>query len=353
MLLRGKKVVVVGDDEQISPQSIGTKQEDVYELLRRHLKGIPNADLFDGNLSLYEIAEQTFSKEGKLMLREHFRCMPEIIQFSNDMSYGGEMIPLRLPLEEDKIDPPVTAIKVNDGRIDDRKDVNEGEIDAIVADMAAMIRDPKLKGQTFGVITLLGQDQHKLLESCIRQEIGDREFVERKIICGNPYTLQGDERDIIFLSMVSAPNRRFMALTKNVDMQRFNVAVSRAKNQMRLYHSVDLEELNPEDLRYRLLSYCQNPTRFNMEVQNLEEQCDSPFEVDVLRMLLARGYKVTPQVKGGQYRIDLVVEGIRDRLMRRRKMARPREIRRRHEAPGIFGTRRLEILAGTRKRVLF
>ncbi|WKA53188.1 AAA domain-containing protein [Planococcus shixiaomingii] len=314
VLLRGKKIVVVGDDEQISPQSIGTKQEDVYELVRRHLKGIPNADLFDGNLSLYEIAEQTFPKEGKLMLREHFRCVPEIIQFSNDMSYGGEMIPLRLPLEEDKIDPPVTAIKVNDGVIDDRNDVNEGEIDAIVADMAQMIRDPKLKGQTFGVITLLGQDQHKLLESRIRQEIGDREFVERKIICGNPYTLQGDERDIIFLSMVSAPNRNFRALTGNSDKQRFNVAASRAKNQMRLYHSVDLEELNPEDLRYRLLSYCQNPTRFNMEVQNLEDQCDSPFEVDVLHMLLSRGYKVTPQVKVGQYRIDMVVEGIRDRL---------------------------------------
>ena len=314
VLLRGKKIVVVGDDEQISPQSIGTKQDDVIELVRRHLKGIPNADLFDGNLSLYEIAEQTFPKEGKLMLREHFRCVPEIIQFSNDMSYGGEMIPLRLPLEEDKIDPPVMAIKVKDGYIEDRKDVNKGEIDAIVADMAEMVRDPKLKGQTFGVITLLGQDQHKLMESRIRQEIGDREFVERKIICGNPYTLQGDERDIIFLSMVTAPNRRFMPLTKTSDKQRFNVAASRAKNQMRLYHSVDLEELNSMDLRYSLLSYCQNPARVNMEVQNLEELCDSPFEVDVLRMLLARGYKVTPQVKVGQYRIDLVVEGLRDRL---------------------------------------
>ncbi|WKA56986.1 AAA domain-containing protein [Planococcus shenhongbingii] len=314
VLLRGKKIVVVGDDEQISPQSIGTKQDDVMELVRRHLKGIPNADLFDGNLSLYEIAEQTFPKEGKLMLREHFRCVPEIIQFSNDMSYGGEMIPLRLPLEEDKIDPPVLAIKVKDGYIEDRKDVNEGEIDAIVADMAEMVLDPKLKGQTFGVITLLGQDQHKLLESRIRQEIGDREFVERKIICGNPYTLQGDERDIIFLSMVSAPNRNFRALTGNADKQRFNVAASRAKNQMRLYHSVDLEELSSQDLRYRLLSYCQNPTRLNMEVQNLEELCDSPFEVDVLRMILAKGYKVTPQVKVGQYRIDMVVEGIRDRL---------------------------------------
>ncbi|ALS78617.1 hypothetical protein AUO94_08050 [Planococcus kocurii] len=116
------------------------------------------------------------------------------------------------------------------------------------------------------------------------------------------------------MSMVTAPNRRVMFLTKTSDKQRCTVAASRAKNQMKLYHSVDLEELNSMDLRYSLLSYCQNPTRVNTEVQNLEELCDSPFEVDVLRMILAKGYKVTPQVKVGQYRIDLVIEGLRDRL---------------------------------------
>ncbi|MCK1992170.1 DUF559 domain-containing protein [Peribacillus muralis] len=315
VLLRGKKIIVVGDDEQISPQAIGTNLEDVYELVRRHLSGIPNANLFDGNISLYEIAEQTFPKEGKLMLREHFRCVPEIIQFSNDLSYGGEMIPLRLPLEEDKIEPPVKAIKVNDGYNDEKdKDVNVPEIDAIIADMVQMINDPLYDEQTFGVITLQGQKQHKLLEIRIREEIGDSEFVKRKIICGNPYTLQGDERDIIFLSMVVASNRNFRALTKTSEKQRFNVAASRAKNQMRLYHSVDLEELSSDDLRYRFLSYSKHPTRLNEELANLEDKCDSPFEIDVLRMILARGYRVTPQVKVGRYRIDLVIEGLRDRL---------------------------------------
>ncbi|MFJ5623990.1 AAA domain-containing protein [Peribacillus loiseleuriae] len=315
VLLRGKKVIVVGDDEQISPQSIGTNQEDVYELARRHLMEIPNANLFDGNISMYEIAEQTFPKEGKLMLREHFRCVPEIIQFSNDLSYGGEMIPLRLPLEEEKIEPPVMAIKVNDGYNDERdKDINVPEVDAIVSDMLEIIENPIYNGQTFGVITLQGQKQHKLLETRIREKIGDKEFVDRKIICGNPYTLQGDERDIIFLSMVVASNRNFRALTKTEEKQRYNVAASRARNQMRLYHSVDLEELNTDDLRYRFLSYCKNPTRVNKEVEILEEKCDSPFEVDALRMILARGYKVTPQVQVGRYRIDLVIEGLRDRL---------------------------------------
>lgn len=315
VLMRGKKVIVVGDDEQISPTDIGTKLDDVHELVRRYLNGIPNGNLFDGNISLYEIAEQTFPKEGKLMLREHFRCVPEIIQFSNDLSYGGEMIPLRLPLEEEKIDPPVTAIKVNDGYNDEKdKDINVPEIDAIVADMKEMVKDPKYKGQTFGVIALQGQKQAKLLESKIREALGEKEYVDRKMICGNSYTLQGDERDIIFLSMIVAPGRRFMALTKTSDKQRFNVAASRAKNQMRLYHSLDLEDLNPDDLRYRLLSYCKNPNRTSEQFEDLEDKCDSPFEKDVLRMILARGYKVTPQVVVGRYRIDFVIEGIRDRL---------------------------------------
>jgi len=315
VLLRGEKMIVVGDDEQISPQSIGIEQDQVYNLVHRYLPDIPNANLFDGNISLYEIAEQTFPKEGKLMLKEHFRCVPEIIQFSNDLSYGGEMIPLRLPLEDEKLDPPVTAIKVMDGYNDAKeKDVNVAEIDAIVQDMEAMIQDPKYADQTFGVITLQGQKQHRLMETRIREAIGDREFVKRKIICGNAYTLQGDERDIIFLSMVVAPNRRFRAFTKSTEKQRFNVAASRAKNQMRLYHSVELEELSPDDLRYQLLSYCKNPTRVNEQMENLEDRCESPFELDVLRMILAKGYKVTPQVQVGRYRIDLVVEGIRDRL---------------------------------------
>lgn len=315
VLLRGEKVIVVGDDEQISPQSIGTNQEDVYELARRHLMEIPNANLFDGNISMYEIAEQTFPKEGKLMLREHFRCVPEIIQFSNDLSYGGEMIPLRLPLEDEKIEPPVLAIKVNDGYNDDRdKDINVPEVDAIVSDIVELIRNPVYNGQTFGVITLQGPKQHKLLETRIREAIGDKEYVERKLICGNPYTLQGDERDIVFLSMVVGPNRNFRALTKTDEKQRYNVAASRARNQMRLYHSVNLEDLSPDDYRYRFLSYCNNPTRVNEEVEILEDKCDSVFEIDVLRMIIAKGYKVTPQVQVGRYRIDLVVEGLRDRL---------------------------------------
>jgi very-short-patch-repair endonuclease len=315
VLLRAKKVIVVGDDQQISPQDIGTQYEDIHRLMDQYLTDIPNSKLFDRNISLYEIAEQAFPKQGKLMLREHFRCVPEIIQFSNDLSYGGRMIPLRLPLEEEKIEPPVTAIAVADGYNDEKeKDINMPEVYAIVADIRQMVNDKTYANQTFGVITLQGSKQAKVLEMEIRKAIGDREFIKRKLICGHPYALQGDERDIIFLSLVVAPNRKIMPLTKENDKQRFNVAASRARNQMRLYHSVSLHDLNPIDYRYRLLSYCQSPSRVQHTITNLEQLCESPFEKDVLRFLLAKRYRVTPQVKVGQYRIDFVIEGLRDRI---------------------------------------
>ena len=315
VLLRGEKIVVVGDDEQISPYGIGTKDSDIEELIQRYLEGVPNKRLFDHKISLYEIADQIFPKSGRLMLKEHFRCVPEIIQYSNDLSYGGQMVPLRLPFEKEKVDPPVMAIKVQDGYASEGNIlVNVPEADKIVEDIQAIVTDPQFENQTIGVIALQGNKQAALIENKIREKISEKEFVKRKIICGNAYSLQGDERDIVFLSMVVAGNRRFVAMTKKDQQQTFNVAASRAKNQMRLYHSVELDDLKKDCYRYQLLSYCKNPTRVNDVVENLEELCDSPFEIEVLRMIVAKGYKVQPQVKVGKYRIDLVIEGIRDRL---------------------------------------
>ncbi|SIT66016.1 AAA domain-containing protein [Edaphobacillus lindanitolerans] len=315
VLLRGKKAIVVGDEEQISPQAIGVKFDDVRELGRRFLKGVPNFSLLDGNTSLYELAEATFPKGGKLMLREHFRSVEQIIQFSNRLSYDGEMVPMRVPFEKERFHRPVMAVEVEDGENDElQKDLNIPEADRIVQDIVRMVSDAQYDGQTFGVISLHGQKQHRMLETKIRNAIGDREFVRRRILCGSPYTLQGDERDIIFLSMVVAPNRRFWALTGMADKQRINVAASRARNQMRLYHSVGLEDLNIEDLRYRLLGYCMQTEVETERLADPESLCETRFELDVYHTLESEGYRVKPKVKVGRYMIDFVIEGEKDRL---------------------------------------
>ena len=55
------------------------------------------------------------------MLKEHFRCVPEIIGFSNKLAYFNEMIPLKLPELSERIGQPVMSIYVENGARDERK----------------------------------------------------------------------------------------------------------------------------------------------------------------------------------------------------------------------------------------
>ncbi|WP_177168041.1 AAA domain-containing protein [Marininema mesophilum] len=312
-LMRADRAVVVGDDQQISPQSIGTNQEVVRALMTDYLEGLPQSSSLDTLTSLYDIAIRVFG--GHLMLREHFRSVPEIVQFSNELSYHGEIVPLRIPTIHEQMSPPVLAQRIQ-GRRDPLVEINRMEAEAIVADIARMVEDPVFKGQSMGVITLLGQKQAPLIEQKLRETIGEEEMVKRKIQCGDAYTFQGDERDIIFLSMVIADNVRYMPLTKVDARQRLNVAVSRARNQLRLYHSVDLAQLHPKDFRHTLLKYCLDPKLVQEKREDNPSRCESDLERDVLEMVMAKGYRVRPQVQVGheRYCIDLVIEGEFTRL---------------------------------------
>ena len=315
-LLRAKKAIIVGDDNQISPESVGTEISGIHELIERYLYDIPNRMQFDIRTSLYDTANRVF--DSKIVLKEHYRCVPEIIQFSNDLMYGGMIDPLRMPLEKDMFDPPVKAIRVQDGyRVEGTsKVINEPEAEAIVTHIAECIENPKYKDKTFGVISLQGHDQSKVIENLLREKIGEEEMINRRLITGDAYAFQGDERDIIFLSMVIAPNVAFNSLAKKSDFQRYNVATSRARDQMILFHSVDLNHLKSKDIRFQLLQYCSNPFRVQNEIQNYAYDFDSDFERDVFSIISSRGYRVIPQVKIGTHgkRIDMVVEGMRTRL---------------------------------------
>ena len=105
------------------------------------------------------------------------------------------------------------------------------------------------------MISLQGHDQAKLIQQKLISTIG-RKFEEHDIRCGDASSFQGDERDVIFLSMVIASNEPFGTLTKLTYARRYNVAVSRAKDQLWLFHSVELNELSANCERAKLLSYC-------------------------------------------------------------------------------------------------
>ena len=251
--------------------------------------------------------------EEDCILDEHFRCLPEIIEFSNRLSYNGAILPLR----EQPADPSwrsVIDVHIPDGFREPGTDTNLEEAEFIVGKIAELCDDPAYDGKTFGVISLLGEGQAELIERKLIARVGEKEMERRRIRCGNAYHFQGDERSVMFLSLIVAADegRRIGAMTKESDRQRLNVAASRAQDQLWCVRSVSLDELHPDDVRSQLIRYCQNPER--VDRASAEASFDSDFERDVFRHITSRGYRVRTQYRVGRYRIDLVVEGVGGRL---------------------------------------
>jgi very-short-patch-repair endonuclease len=158
--------------------------------------------------------------------------------------------------------------------------------------------------------------------------IGVEEMGQRKLICGNSSSFQGGERDIIFLSMVTAPSQKIRALTRTAEQQKFNVAASRAREQTWLFHSVQGKHLSSDCLRYKLMKHFHRPviqqtsmpTEELATLQSIVEQANrnvetppAPFqswlEADITLRLNEMGYQLVPQYAFAGKNIDLVIQG--------------------------------------------
>jgi very-short-patch-repair endonuclease len=166
-----------------------------------------------------------------------------------------------------------------------------------------------MQNRSIGVISLIGAQQAEYIRARLSETIGEELMQRHAILCGDSATFQGTEKDIVFLSMVADPIHR-TALTMLRYEQRFNVAVSRARDRVVLVRSVRREDLNPADLKARLIAHFENPMplKTDSEKQGLEA-CESAFERDMMQRLLDCGYRVQPQVGALGFRIDMVVEG--------------------------------------------
>ncbi|RYF53972.1 MAG: DUF559 domain-containing protein, partial [Comamonadaceae bacterium] len=309
-VLRGKKILVVGDDKQVSPNGGFVLTEHVQSLRQRFLSEQPYEAILSGNRSLYDIASTVYAAQ-KVMLREHFRCVAPIIGYS--ARYYSDLQPLRIAKASERIDPPLVDIFI-DGGTRDKKDRNRLEAECIVEEIEAIVANQALKGRTLGVVTLLGSEQAKHIDTVVRQRISAKELIQREFDVGDARLFQGSERDIMFLSMVVDPSDCSALAGVSVE-QRFNVAASRARDRMYLVRSVEMKDLSDKDLRRGLLDHFNKPTAGavrDLSAQSLIGLCDSKFEEDVFSSLVARGYRVVPQVKAGAFAIDMVVEGMND-----------------------------------------
>ncbi len=332
LLFLGKQVLIIGDDKQIRPESGFVNQDVVQSLIQKFLFDFAHWDSFNIDSSIFDHADIRVRE--RITLREHFRCMPELIWFSNDLCYSGSpLIPLR-EYPPNRLEPLVTKYVPNGLREGAGQGViNRPEAEEVVKAICERCANDRYQGKTIGVIVLQGRAQARQIEQQLLECLGAEELEARRIVCGEPYSFQGDERDVIFLSMVAAPNETIGTLTKRPDERRFNVAASRARDQMWLFHSAKLDDLSEKCLRYRLLNYFTNPesriskslgeeaenlrrtaAESNRGIENPPHPFESWFELDVALAIASRGYRVVPQFKVADKWIDLMIEGASARL---------------------------------------
>jgi very-short-patch-repair endonuclease len=190
----------------------------------------------------------------------------------------------------------------------------------VVAKLVECLADPRYADKTFGVIVLQGTGQVKLLDLEIMAATTPEQREDHKIRVGTPPNFQGDERDVIFLSMVVADPPHLQAAS--MYQQAYNVAASRAKDQMWLFSSVAAADLKPGDLRASLMNYMLAPPSVygaspTVEAVSATSPCepfDSLFEQRVFREIRQRGYFAVPQYRVGTRSLDIVVVGAGGRL---------------------------------------
>lgn len=322
LLWLAPRVIVVGDEKQCAPGANyrNNDSEAVQESLDRHLADMP-LNLRNGFLpssNLYELLASRFSDV--VRLSEHFRCMPEIIGWSSAQFYDSRLIPLR-QFGADRLDP-LRVVHVDDAVEEGQRATlrNQVEANAIIDHVQKIIDDPMCRNKTIGIIALQSGKQTQVLEKLLYERIDPTEIRHRQIRVGQPPDFQGDERDIILLSMVVTKARK--ALTGRTEQRRYNVAASRACDQLWLFTSVPPASLNPTDLRHSLLTYMLHPPATLTVDPELDDVTPGtrtePFtcllQQRVFLELRRRGYAVVPHYPVDHRAIDLVVVGDNGRL---------------------------------------
>lgn len=315
-LLRGRQWLVVGDEKQVSPANVGkVDEEEMLRLRRQYLRDAPFAAQLTPDNSIYDLCKVALAGQGtQVVLVEHFRCHPAIIEFSNREYYHQHLKALRIQHMRDKFDPPLVDVHVIGGVRKGKLNLPEAQF--IVDEIKGIVADPAHAHRTIGVVSLLGTEQVAKIQDMLLNEIGEEAMARHQIECGDAARFQGKERSIMFLSMVATSDDHHPA-TRLDDRQRFNVAASRARDRMYLVHSVTLDDLTSfDDQKRKLLAHFQAPFIVTEdERERAERLFESPFEKAVYTRLVQAGYRVRPQVPVGGFRLDLVVEGSHGRKL--------------------------------------
>ncbi|MGI6481948.1 MAG: DUF3320 domain-containing protein [Methanobacterium sp.] len=322
-LLRGEQLVVMGDTKQLPPTSffdniIGNVETDDYEL----------SSLGDME-SILHLCKRSFPAK---MLRWHYRSRHEsLIAVSNQEFYDNHLFIYPSP-EHQSNDLGLKYVNLDWQHASydrGRSSVNLGEAKAIVK-AAFKHFDKYGDSKSLGIGTFNVNQQRaiqEILELELRQLTdNDREKFEsyfnqeheEKFFIKNLETIQGDERDVIFVSVgfgfesTKKFSYNFGPLNREGGERRLNVLLTRAREKCVIYsnfrHSdLEIRHNSPFGLKAlkTFLAYAENKELLQIDAPL--NDFDSPFEESVYELLRSHGYVVHKQVGCAGYRIDLAV----------------------------------------------
>ena len=244
-----------------------------------------------------------------VLLDEHFRSLPPIINFSNREFYGNRIRVMRQNNPNDKI---LEIVHVPDGKVDYDATRNLPEIEALVKRVHEIIVDNERENPdnpiTIGIISPF-RAQVEQLKISLSKVISDYMMEKHKIEIGTAHTFQGDERDIILISWAFANNSFPQSLTFLQKPNLFNVAVTRAKNKMINFVSKDFTDL-PDGLFRSYLSYIKEYDEKHEKIINKEldeNTYKNSFEREVAETLRDLGYEIQAGVDLGGVNADILV----------------------------------------------
>lgn len=313
-ILRGRQLVVMGDSKQLPPTSFF----DHYT----ELTDEENSDQIVAVTEVESILHQCKRSFRTKVLRWHYRSKHEsLIAVSNQEFYDNNL--LVYPSAFHKLDNiGLKFIHVKEGVYDrGRSSVNIVEAKTVAEAAFKHYRD--YPNKSLGVGTFNIKQQQAILEQIellIQQNPDMEEYFksdrEEHFFVKNLETIQGDERDVIFLSIGFGfdENRNlslnFGPLNQDGGHRRLNVLISRSRENCIVYSNFQAKDLkvepaSPFGLRAlkTFLDYAENRNLQSLKVER--QDFDSPFEESVYDVLTDNGYEVHKQVGCAKFRVDL------------------------------------------------
>ena len=301
VLFRAKTAVVVGDDKQLPHLSFLEKAKeqsflsqydipDRYQLMWR----------FRTN-SIFDLAN--FYCPHPVLLDEHFRSYPPIINFSNKEFYGNR---IRVMNKELTIPDCIELVEVKDAKVDLDSTRNMAEAEKIMEKVQELIINDKNKQgkpTSIGIISPF-RGQVELIKKAISQVLNDETVKKHQIEVGTAHTFQGDEKDTILLSFTLASNSHHQSATFLQKPNLFNVAITRARKKLICYISRPVESLQSGLLR----SYLEYIESFRAAAQKpVEMNYNNLMEEEMGKLCEAEGLTVVPNFSSAGFNIDMVV----------------------------------------------